>query len=372
MELVSAANENSRIIILKKKRTSNFELLRIILMIFIVTHHYIVNSGIFEQITTFNSFEIKSIIALCVGGYGKIAINVFVLITGYFMCKSEFRISKWLKLYFEILFYNIVIYLIFLGFGYESYDVISIFKNIFIFYDIRYGFSSAFLIFYLFVPFLNILINHIDKKKHLVLIILLVLVFSLLPSIPKLNVTIGYVGWFMVLYIIVSFIRMYPNKIYDSNKITGFFCLSMLIISVLSIVACYAVRCYSTIDLTPYFFVSDCNKIIGLMTAIAIFLFVKNIHISYNLAVNTIAKTTFGVLLIHANSSAMRQWLWRDFLNNVGFFKSNDFYWHCITCVISIYVICVFIDLIRIYCIETPLIKFINKKKDNSNNHVDI
>lgn len=131
MEVVSSNNENTNLITFKKRRTSNFELLRIILMILIVAHHYIVNSGVIQVINESNSFEIKNIIALCCGGYGKIAINIFVLITGYFMCKSKFKISKWLKLYLEILFYKLLFYFIFLGFGYESYDVISFIRKIF-------------------------------------------------------------------------------------------------------------------------------------------------------------------------------------------------------------------------------------------------
>lgn len=38
----------------KKKRDSNIELLRIILMIVIVAHHYVVNSGIMESINQCN------------------------------------------------------------------------------------------------------------------------------------------------------------------------------------------------------------------------------------------------------------------------------------------------------------------------------
>lgn len=32
--------------------------------------------------------------------------------------------------------------------------------------------------------------------------------------------------------------------------------------------------------------------------------------------------TTFGVLLIHANSDVMRKWLWKDLLNNTGMYSS--------------------------------------------------
>lgn len=171
-------------------------------------------------------------------------------------------------------------------------------------------------------------------------------------------------GWFSILYVIASYIRIYPNRLFDSLKITSILCLVMIFISLASIVASYAVRCYTSIDLNPYFFVADSNKIIALLTALSMFLFVKNINISYNVVINTIAKTTFGVLLIHANSDAMRKWLWKDFLDNVGHFSTNDFYWHYVTYVIAIYASCVCIDLIRIYCIENPIIKWINKKKD--------
>ena len=51
------------------------------------------------------------------------------------------------------------------------------------------------------------------------------------------------------------------------------------------------------------------------------FLHFKNTQLKYSRIINTIAASTFGVLPFHANSNAMRQWLWKDVLNNVGVYS---------------------------------------------------
>jgi hypothetical protein len=49
-------------------RKSSIELFRIITMFCIVAHHYIVNSGVEQQITQANVLSVKSIFALIFGG----------------------------------------------------------------------------------------------------------------------------------------------------------------------------------------------------------------------------------------------------------------------------------------------------------------
>ena len=70
--------------------------------------------------------------------------------------------------------------------------------------------------------------------------------------------------------------------------------------------------------------------------------------------INTVAASCFGVLLIHANSNAMRQWLWCDTLRNVEYLDSPYCALHAITSVLVIYIICTLIDMIRIRFIERP------------------
>ncbi len=59
-------------------------------MLLIVAHHYVVNSGLTLDTSPSyqNPMDVKSLFLLVFGAWGKVGINCFVLITGYFMCKT--------------------------------------------------------------------------------------------------------------------------------------------------------------------------------------------------------------------------------------------------------------------------------------------
>ena len=104
-------------------------------MLLIIAHHYVVNSGI-SELYDFNNITGNMIFLQLFGFAGKIGINCFVFITGYFMIKSQFKFQKLLKLYLEIKFYKLVIYVLFLMTGYEVFSVSGCLKTVF---NIAYG-----------------------------------------------------------------------------------------------------------------------------------------------------------------------------------------------------------------------------------------
>lgn len=107
----------------------------------------------------------------------------------------------------------------------------------------------------------------------------------------------------------------------------------------------------------PYYFVVDSNKLLAVLTSLSLFLMFKNINLKYNKFINTVAASTFGVLLIHANCNEMRQWLWCDICNNVGMYNSEWIFVHSVGCVLTIYIVCTLIDYLRIRFIEKPFLK---------------
>jgi hypothetical protein len=129
-------------------RESGIEFFRIITMLCIVAHHYVVNSGIVGEITPDNVLCFNSLFALVFGWGGKTGINCFVLITGYFMCTSNVSLKKFLKLFLEIEFYEIIFYFVFLFTGYAPFAFKSLLKTILPVYDIGTGFTGSYLIFF--------------------------------------------------------------------------------------------------------------------------------------------------------------------------------------------------------------------------------
>lgn len=100
----------------KTARQSGLELMRVVLMLSIIAHHYVVNSGIVQNIDT-QALGLRDIFLLLWGMWGKTAINAFVLITGYFMCTRRLRWTKFLKLFLEIKFYRLLFTAIFIILG---------------------------------------------------------------------------------------------------------------------------------------------------------------------------------------------------------------------------------------------------------------
>lgn len=112
--------------IIKKQRNSNLELYRIIVMLLIVAHHSVFHSGVMEEMAQ-NPLCAKSLFFYVLGMWGRTGIDCFVLITGYFMCKSHITIQKYLKLLLEVIFYNVVVYSVFVAIGKQPFSVQELF-----------------------------------------------------------------------------------------------------------------------------------------------------------------------------------------------------------------------------------------------------
>lgn len=343
----------------RKQRNTNLELFRIIVMLLVISHHYVVNSGLTDLIND-SPLSANSIFLLLFGAWGKTTINCFVLITGYFMCKSKITVEKFLKLLLELEFYKIVIYLIFNLTGYEHFSFSGMLSAILPLSSVKSNFSGCYLLFYLFIPFLNILIQNLNQKMHGRLILICVFIYSILGTIPRVEVNMNYVSWFIILYLIAAYIRYYPNERLQNKRPCGVWLLCMIIISCLSIVGCAFYKPESGVYFF-YHFLFDSNKLFALITSISAFLFFKNISIKHNSIVNTLAASTYGVLLIHSNSDTMRAWLWSEVFKNCEMYHSKWLIIHAITSVIAIFLVCSLIDHIRIILLEKPFFRILHQ-----------
>lgn len=332
-------------------RNSNLELYRILTMIVIVIHHYVVNSGLLEEMSK-NMTEFKSIFLYIIGGGGKAGINCFVLITGYFMCKSSITLQKFLKLILQITFYNIVINLLFVVSGHLELS----FKSLLWLWPINQVsdyFTDAFILFYLFIPFLTILVQNITQRQHKLLLLLTLFIYTGLYTIPWIFVNYNYITWFSILFLIASYIRLYPIPYKDNVKFWGVASVISIGLGILSILAIIYIK------RTPmqYYFVADSNSILALSIGVCTFMFFKNLKIKQSKWINIIASTTFGVLLIHANSATMRTWLWKEVCDNVGYFSTPYIYLHALAVPLIVFVVCSIIEFIRMKTIERPLLQ---------------
>lgn len=347
-----------------KIRNSNLELYRIITMLAIVAHHYVVNSGLMGGAVLEYDFNSRNLFFLLFGMWGKTGINCFVLITGYFMCQQQITLRKFLKLILQVEFYNLVISAVFLLVGFDGFTMKEFCLQLLPVKSVASGFTSCFILFWLTIPFLNVLIHHIDRRMHLLLIALCLFTYTFILYIPYGWVSMNYVSWFIVLYFISSYIRMYTEHIYrsDSAKTWGWLSLAAVLLSLASVA--FLLWRNDAFDRTKpvYFFVSDSNAILALLVGVTTFMFFKNLRIPQSRFINAVASTTFGVLLIHANSNAMRQWLWKDTVDCVGHYSDTYYYLYAPVAVLCIFAVCSLIDYVRIHTMEKWTFNYLDKK----------
>lgn len=344
-----------------KIRRSNLELYRIIVMMLIVAHHYVVNSGLMDVMSE-NPASFRSLYLYLIGMWGKTGINCFVLITGYFMCRSNISLRKFLKLFLELMFYNVVICAMFVATGYEIFSIKTVLKDILPITSINNGFTSCFLVFYLFIPFLNILVGNLDKKKHQYLLALCLFTYTFLAMVPKIHVVFNYVTWFSVLYLISSYIRLYGLFSSIKNIKWGIITLASVALAMVSTIGFIFLHLKYGIKLVPYRLVSDSNAILAVIVSVCSFMYFKDLPIKQSKLINTISASTFGVLCIHANSDTMRQWLWKDVVDCVGQYLSEQLVSLSLVSILCVFFACIIIDYIRIHTIEKWTFVFFDKQ----------
>lgn len=295
---------------MKKERLDNIDLLRIIAMLMVVSLHFLSRGGINTKVNIFSaSYYISSIWdAICI-----ISVNVYVLISGYFLIESSFKPSKLARIVIQVFTYSFVFYLIGVGVGLVPFNIRNLMKSLFPLLTYQYWFASAYVGLYILFPFLNKGIKAMNERQHRAFCILLFLMCTLyLPS--KAMVVNGYsIMWMISLYIFAAYLRLYYKPVGKVN-----FRLILLYIIPTLLLPCTRVLidCVGLVfskDLTDYskFFYKN-NSVFVCISSIALFVIFLNISIKNNVLkklIRFIAPLTFGVYLVH-NNPTIRNALW--------------------------------------------------------------
>ena len=350
------------------KRQSNFELLRIISMLFIVIYHLIFHGNIIKNCSNQGVAIIFTIIELIT----IVHVNSFILVTGYFQSNSKFKESKVWSLINSNLFYRIVIILILSILGYISLSKIEIVKEIFILNLNQYWFIKVYLFLYCLSPFLNKFINSLDKKYYQKLLLLLFVIFSFIPYFTG-NQGFDNNGYtlynFIFLYFIGAYLRKYPlSKSYIFKNIsksllrvfflfTFIFCVLLNFLLLTSSQALLNTNSFinevanNTINMTLMY----SNPII-IIQSIAFFLLFETFSIKSKL-INNISKLTLGIYMIHDNSYLRPLILNFTKITNRSFNSYTSIIYLLLVALI-LYIVCAFIEYLRI-----AIFKFIYNRK---------
>ena len=186
------------------------------------------------------------------------------------MCTSQITFKKMLKLVLQVYLYKLLIFPVFLFAGYETITFEKILKLIMPVWGFTNNFTSCFIVFYLTIPFLTILVKNMTKRQHQILLILLLFCYTILGSVPRFDVSFNYITWFGVIFLLASYIRLYPTQLFERRVLWKWMTLATALFAMGSVVI------MEHMFGKGYFFVVDSNKFFAVLFAVCSFLWFKN------------------------------------------------------------------------------------------------
>lgn len=360
-------------------RNSSVELLRVICMFMIVFHHF-ARHGEFQ----FLDYELtipKLWYNFILMG-GKIGVNVFVLISGYFLInnKNLFNFNKLKKTWEQVFFYSVVfeIFFILLYFVFKKrLDLSNLLGSFFPITTSQWWFASTYFVLFLIHPFLNKLLVSIDKKTYKTILWVTTFCWCIIPTFTRSTYESNELLWFIYLYSVSGYIKLYGL----SNKFKNYH--YAVFVFIFTVVTYLSSVCFSFLKMKIPAFSLPSNYLFGMQTlpvlliSVCLFMTFEKTSIKSNKLINVLASATFGVYLIHENHY-LRNIFWQTIFKNSSYQTSLKIIPVSIVAVVAVYALCTIVELARQLFIQKtfskitdilfiPFKKFISAVSEKSN-----
>lgn len=360
---------------MKKNRDSNIELLRIIAMLFILFHHY----ALYNSLYNLDVSNINKYIGIILFSLGKIGVNIFILITGYFSIQKKFSIKKLIKLWLEVVFYSVGITVVFSISGIVQLSFKEIIKFIFPISFNKYWFITIYIVLYILMPFINKYVNKVNREQYKKLLIILFILCVGLYSIMYNSITysmneslpLSNIIFYILLYLIGGYIRLYGIEKIENISCKTTIRYTLLLFAIFTIFLTFSeIIDYKYNKLgNVLFWYTRSNSIFIFAISILIFYIFKKIRLREIKIVNLLASSCFGIYLIQSHTFIAGQRLYKNIIHTDYFVKSPLLIVQSISSIVVIYFIGFCIDLVRQKVVEKNFMKI--KKFDNFFNKID-
>ena len=340
-------------------RNTSIELLRIISMIMIMFHHFAYH-GNFEW--NFNEVTLPHLWYDFILMGGKVGVDIFVLISGYFLIENTeklFQPKKLLKFWGQVVFYSIMTYLLSVMLRLNAFEIKQLIKVCLPITYPGWWFASTYFMLYLIHPFLNKLLHGLSKTEYQYLILMMVLCWSIIPTATTQLFESNSLLWFVTLYGIAGYVNLYGGnqKLQSKHYFSLYFMVLIITYTVSTTFLFLGTKKEEWSTHAIDFF--EIERLPILLMAITLFMGFVTLKMNYHKWINMIASATFGVYLIH-DSSYIRYYLWTNIFKINQYQDSTFLILYSILVVFILYVSCNMIYLIRKKLFEKPYMLFVN------------
>ena len=312
-----------------RPKMANIELLRCIAMMMVVVLHYLGKSSLLADLTGENMGSV-GVAAWVLESFCIVAVNVYMLISGYFLCESSFKLSRLLKLLLQVFTYSVVIGVLVAALGLVPAEELTIYYYVQILFPVsmgHYWFLTAYVFLYLLLPFLTMAVKRMTKGQMQLALGLLLFAFCVLKSILPVRLDMDEKGydclWYICVFMVAAYIRKFGVP-FLRKKGRG---ITLYLLNVVLIFAgTFAMRFIYLRTGSLGLLLSVCmeyNHVLVLLASIGLFTAFLRVRASDKISgvICKIAPHTLGVYLLHENLGvryAWQKWLGAEQVSNVG------------------------------------------------------
>lgn len=196
-------------------RKQNLEQLRCIAMMMVVVLHFLGKGNILGDVSMAD-MSIVGMAAWVLEALCIVAVNVYMLISGYFLCQSKFKLNRLLTLYLQIWMYSAGVGAVAVWAGIVPADEINVHYFLSLLFPVtmgHYWFMTAYVFMYLLLPLVGKAIENLSKKQLKLALTLLLVAYCLVKTVLPFRLEEdgkGYdVLWYLCVFLIAAYIRRF-------------------------------------------------------------------------------------------------------------------------------------------------------------------
>ena len=343
----------------EKKRLANLELLRCVAMMMVVVLHFLGKGGL---LTGGDRSLSEGAVALDVTGYAAwlleslciVAVNVYMLISGYFLCTGSFKLSRLLQLWLKLEVYSVGIGVMAAALGIVEETAVDTHYYLSLLFPVsmgHYWFMTAYVFLYLLLPFVGMAVRKMSKEQMKATVIILLAVFCILKSVVPFRLEQDMKGydciWYLCVFVIAAYVRRFGLPVIQKKWTCLCIYLAASLLAFAEVMVLHGIN-LKTGSLSWIVNVSmEYNHILPLLGALGLFGFFLNLSVSDRISpvINIVAACTLGVYLLHENLGlrySWQNWLGADKVSGVG----SLLLW-TVVAVVTVFVCGVLIELVR-------------------------
>jgi len=195
-------------------RNYGLDILRCLAMVMVVILHFLDKGDVLRNLADEGSFAASDHAAWILEAFCIVAVNCYMLLSGYFLKENSFKLSRLLGLVCKIWLYSVIVGIIGTSLGLQSdpVDTYYILRLIFPISMGTYWFMTAYIFFYILLPALGIAASRMNSRMMKILIVCLTAFHCIVKSVVPAQMSVDNRGMDVVWYIVLYFIAVYIRR----------------------------------------------------------------------------------------------------------------------------------------------------------------